>query len=89
MLGGDDDHAISCFRTVEGGSIRTLEDGHAFDVVRVDIGKGVTAVGGVAAGEEGISNLGTLKIRHRDTVHDDERLVLAQNGFAASELDLR
>ena len=67
LLGGDDDNAVGCARTVDGGSGSVLKDGHAGDVGGVDHGKSV-----------GATTVGLVGLGH--TVDHDQRVVGSVKG---------
>ena len=81
-LGGDEDNAVTGTHTVEGRGT-TLEDGDGLDVLRVDIvqtGTEVHAAVGVVTGTLGI-------VGHRNTVHDDQRLLVGGEGGVTTDGD--
>ena len=88
LLGGDEHHTVSCTGTVQGGSGRTLQHGHALDILRVDIhhtvgegggGAGNTIGTGVTAVDGGVIV--------DDTIHHEQRLVVAALGSGVTTTD--
>ena len=72
LLGGHEDDAVLGAHAVDGrGSI--LQDGDAFDVLRIEHGQD----GGAAVGVGGVVLLAPAGSGPDETVHDDERFVIA------------
>ena len=85
-FGRDQDHAVTCPRTVKGGCRCTFQDRHRLDVFGIDIGEAVTHIGSGVTPDI-IHTAG--KVIHRRTVHHDQRLVTAGQRTVTAKHDLR
>ena len=84
-LGGDNHRAIQTTGTIQGGSSRTLQDGHGLEIVRVEVLQFITPVL-VGLGPVGITVLVGIVQDH--AVDDIDRLVVAGEGGSTTDDDL-
>ena len=87
LLGGNHEYTVGSTRTVECGSVGTLQDVDALDVVGVDLRKGVTAFGRSRCGKVHSVYLAAAGIVHRHTVDNDEGVVVTLDGLVTAEED--
>ena len=75
FLGGDDDDAVGCTRTVDGSRRGILEDGHRLDVLRVNH-------------RQGVGSAGVALVGHGHAVDHDKRVVGGGKRGAAADADV-
>ena len=81
FLGGDDDYAVGSARTVKRRCRRTGEDGHGFDVVRVEVRDAFAA--GLRL--EFALDFAVVIVEKGHAVHYVEGIVAAADGFQTAE----
>ena len=76
LLRGDHEHTVGSARAVEGGSVGTLQDVDALNIVGVDLRESVAAFRRGRRGEVHAIYLAAARVVHRHTVNDDEGVVV-------------
>ena len=87
LLGGNHEYTVGSTRTVECGSVGTLQDVDALDVVRVDLRKCVATFGRSRCGKVHTVDLAAAGVVHRHTVDNDEGVVVTLDGLVTAEED--
>src|ERR1700749_489335 len=84
FFGGDDDHPVTCFATVEGCGGGATEDGHRFDVVGVGVGGTVGALDRA----EVVAGSAIRAVVEGHPVHYNECIAGGSDGAVTAEDDL-
>ena len=83
FFGGDEHHAVAATRAVKCRCRGTFQDVEALDVLLVDVVEGRAPVATAAPFGE------AAFVGHRNAVHHDKRLVVAENAVVATDGDTR